>query len=98
MNSSNHLDDAALFALAAPAAGEPEALPEHLSRCSSCARSLAEWKSALRGLGEEELGPIGRRSPEEWRAAEDATRSGARAAGAGSLARCAGRSESRRRS
>jgi len=68
-----HLDDATLFALATPAAGEPEALPGHLSRCSSCARALAEWKSAIRTLGEEELGAIGRRSPEAWRAAEDAT-------------------------
>jgi hypothetical protein len=70
---TRHLDDQAFFALAAPAAGEPEALPEHLSRCSTCARVLADWKTALRNLGEDDLGAIGRRTPEQWREKEDAT-------------------------
>ena len=68
-----HLSDAELFALAAPATGEPEALPEHLSRCRDCARALREWKEAVRSAGDEETGELADRSAEEWRAAEDAT-------------------------
>jgi len=37
-----HLTDAELFALAAPATGEPEALPKHLSTCRTCSRALQE--------------------------------------------------------
>ena len=72
-NLETHLTDAALFALAAPAAGEPEALPEHLSRCRECSRALQDWKAAVRDLAQEESGEIGRRTPAEWRTAEDAT-------------------------
>ena len=68
-----HLTDAELFALAAPAAGEPEPLPAHLSRCRDCARALREWKASIATLGEAEAGELDRRSPEEWRAKEDAT-------------------------
>lgn len=68
-----HLTDAELFALAAPATGEPEALPKHLSGCRACSRALQEWKGAVRVLAEEDAGEIGRRTEEEWRAAEDAT-------------------------
>ena len=69
----SHLTDAELFALAVPATGEPEALPRHLSRCSACSRALQDWKGAVRLLGDEETNEIDRRSPEEWRAAEQAT-------------------------
>ena len=68
-----HLSDAELFALAAPATGEPEALPEHLSRCRDCARALRDWKEAVRSVGDEETGGLAHRSAGEWRAAEDAT-------------------------
>ena len=73
MNSQRHLSDSELFGLAAPAAGEPEALPRHLSQCQSCSRALQDWKAAVRALAEEEVGELNRRSPEQWRAAEDAT-------------------------
>ena len=68
-----HLTDAELFALAAPATGEPEALPKHLLACRTCSRALQEWKGAVRALAEEDAGEIGRRTEDEWRAAEDAT-------------------------
>jgi hypothetical protein len=71
--SQEHLSDAELFALAAPATGEPEALPRHLSHCQTCSRALQEWKAAVRALAEEEVGELNRRSSTEWRAAEDAT-------------------------
>ena len=71
--NDGHLTDSALFALAAPAAGEPEALPAHLSRCRDCARALREWKAAMGAVGEGEAGELARRSDEEWRAKEDAT-------------------------
>jgi len=76
-----HLRDAELFALAVPATGEPEALPRHLSRCSACSRALQEWKRAVRLLAVEQTGEIDRRSPEEWRAAEQATMAAIRRAG-----------------
>jgi hypothetical protein len=81
--SRQHLSDAELFGLAAPAAGDPEALPEHLSRCQACSRALAEWKDAVRVLAEEDVDAIGRRSPEEWRAAEESTMAAIRRAGRG---------------
>jgi hypothetical protein len=68
-----HLTDSELFALAAPAAGEPEALPAHLSRCRECARALREWKAAMGAVGAGDAGEIARRSDEEWRAKEEAT-------------------------
>jgi len=76
-----HLTDAELFALAAPATGEPEAIPEHLSSCRDCARALREWKSAMGALGEADAGALERRSDEEWRAKEDATLAAIRKAG-----------------
>ncbi len=79
--SEGHLTDAELFSLAAPAAGEPEPLPRHLSRCQGCSRALREWKASVRALAEEELGPLNRRSPEQWRAAEEATIAAIRKAG-----------------
>lgn len=72
-DSDRHLTDAELFGLAAPAAGEPEALPPHLSTCQSCSRALQEWKASVRALAAEEVDEIERRSPAEWQAAEDAT-------------------------
>ena len=77
----NHLTDAELFALAAPATGEPEALPRHLSRCGDCSRALQDWQGAVRALADAETGEIDRRTPEEWRAAEQATMGAIRRAG-----------------
>jgi hypothetical protein len=71
--ADRHLTDAELFALAAPASGEPEALPKHLSTCRACSRALLDWKGAVRALAEKDAGEIGRRTEDEWRAAEDAT-------------------------
>src|SRR5262245_15761554 len=72
-DSARHLTDAELFALAAPAAGEPEALPRHLLRCDACSRALQEWKTEMRTLADEDAGEIGRRTEDEWREKEDAT-------------------------
>jgi hypothetical protein len=68
-----HLTDDELFSLAAPATGEPEALPAHLSQCQACSRSLQEWEGAIRALADEDAGPIEARTAAEWRRAEDAT-------------------------
>jgi hypothetical protein len=76
-----HLTDAELFALAAPATGEPEALPRHLSRCRACSRALQDWKGAVRSLADDETGEIDRRTPEEWRSAEQATMAAIRRSG-----------------
>ena len=76
-----HLTDAELFSLAVPAAGEPEALPGHLSRCQDCSRALQEWKGAMRSMADEDVAELERRSPEEWRAAEEATLSAVRRSG-----------------
>ncbi|HWZ85153.1 MAG TPA: hypothetical protein VN032_03065 [Thermoanaerobaculia bacterium] len=77
----HHLTDAEFFALAAPATGEPEALPRHLSRCRACSHTLQDWKGAVRSLADEETGEIDRRTPEEWRAAEEATMAAIRRSG-----------------
>jgi len=79
--TDGHLTDAELFALAAPATGEPEALPGHLSRCRDCARALREWKAAMRVVGDADAGELERRSPEEWREREDETMAAIRRAG-----------------
>jgi hypothetical protein len=71
--AERHLNDDELFALAAPAAGEPEALPRHLAHCAACGRALQEWKAALSEVGDEDLGPIARRTDEAWHDAEDVT-------------------------
>lgn len=71
--STSHLTDAELFALALPPAGEPEALPAHLSECGVCGRSLQTWKTAVRELAREDAGPIDHRTPAQWSAAEDRT-------------------------
>jgi hypothetical protein len=52
-----HLDPEDFFLLALPPAGEPEALPSHLSVCGLCARQLAEWQNAARALGALEGAP-----------------------------------------
>lgn len=70
---NTHLTDAELFGLALPPAGEPEALPAHLSECGACGRALQTWKSAVRELARQDAGPIDRRSPAEWTAAEERT-------------------------
>lgn len=72
-SSKNHLTDAELFGLAVPAAGEPEALPRHLSECQDCSRLLQEWKASVQALAEEEVDELNRRTPEQWNAAADAT-------------------------
>jgi hypothetical protein len=71
--TDTHLTDAELFGLALPPAGEPEALPAHLSECGACGRALQTWKSAVRELAREDAGPIDRRSPADWKAAEQRT-------------------------
>jgi hypothetical protein len=76
-----HLTDAELFALAAPASGSPEALPQHLSQCGDCARALREWKAAVGAAGEADAGELARRSSEDWRAGEVATMDAIRRAG-----------------
>ena len=76
-----HLTDADLFTLSVPATGAPEALPRHVSACRTCSRALQDWKAAVRALAEEDAGPIERRTPEQWRAAEDATIAALRKAG-----------------
>jgi anti-sigma factor RsiW len=64
--SDRHLTDAELFDLAAPASGEPEPLPRHLSQCDACSRALQEWKAAMRELAMEDAAPLDRRPAEEW--------------------------------
>ncbi len=71
--SEAHLTGAELLALAAPATGEPEALPRHVLGCPTCSRRLQEWKASVRALAAEEVDPVSRRTPREWRAAEEAT-------------------------
>jgi hypothetical protein len=68
-----HLTDEELFALALPPAGEPEALPWHLSECFRCSRALQDWKSAVRELADEEVAELDRRTPAEWEALENET-------------------------
>ena len=80
--SAAHLTDDALFALAVPTAGVPEALPRHLMECLACSRALTEWKSAVRELGENDVEELEARSPEEWSAAEEATLAAVRRSGA----------------
>jgi len=48
--AERHLTEEEIFALAAPAAGEPEALPRHLAHCTACGRTLQEWKTALQPI------------------------------------------------
>jgi hypothetical protein len=71
--STGHLSDDELFALSLPPTAEPEPLPPHLLECLRCSRVVADWKSALHELGEEDEAAIDRRSAEEWRIAGDAT-------------------------
>lgn len=79
---NGHLTDDALFALAVPTAGMPEALPPHLMECAECSRALTEWKSAVRELGDRDEETLAARSAEEWGTAEDATLAAIRRAGA----------------
>lgn len=79
---TKHLTDDALFALAVPTAGVPEALPPHLMECLACSRALTEWKSAVRDLRDADEDALAERSAEEWTAAEDATLAAVRKAGA----------------
>jgi hypothetical protein len=72
-NAAGHLSDAELFTLALPPAGEPEALPRHLSDCSRCSRAFAEWKTAVRELAEEDTEALRTRSQQEWEALERRT-------------------------
>ena len=75
-----HLTDADLFALTAPASGEPEPLPRHLSRCEACARALQEWRGSMRELAREDVAELERRPEEDWKAAREATMSAIRRA------------------
>jgi len=72
-HAAGHLSDAELFTLALPPAGEPEALPRHLSDCSRCSRAFGEWKTAVRELAEEDTETLRTRSHEEWEALERRT-------------------------
>jgi hypothetical protein len=82
-----HLGDDALFALALPPAGVPEALPAHLLACPRCARALADWKGAVRDLEARDEAVLDRRSAEEWATVEDATLAAIRREGAPGRAR-----------
>lgn len=68
-----HLNDPELFTLALPPAGEPEALPRHLSECLACSRALQEWKLAVRETANEEIEELSRRTPAEWEGLENQT-------------------------
>ena len=68
-----HLTEPELFTLALPPAGEPEALPRHLSECPGCSRAFSEWKAAVRELADEEPEALQRRTPEQWDALADKT-------------------------
>ena len=85
-----HLTDAELFGLALPPAGEPEALPAHLSECGACGRALQAWKTAVRDLAREGAEPIDRRTPAEWKTAGDRTLAAIRSAGSRRRFRCVG--------
>jgi hypothetical protein len=78
----DHLTDDVLFALALPAAGVPEALPAHLLACPRCTRALADWKAAVRDLGDRDEDVLDRRTADEWSAVEDATLEAIRREGA----------------
>ena len=80
--AAEHLTDEELFGLAVPPAGVPEALPRHLSGCLRCSRALADWKGAVRDLGDQDEEALANRSAEEWRAVEDATLAAVRRQGA----------------
>lgn len=71
--SSAHLTDPELFTLALPPAGEPEALPRHLSECGTCGRAFSEWKAAVADLADEEAEILRRRSGEDWEELENQT-------------------------
>jgi hypothetical protein len=79
---TKHLTDDALFALAVPTAGVPEALPPHLMACHACSRALTEWKSAVRDLADRDEEALAERTSEEWSATEDVTLAALRRAGA----------------
>jgi hypothetical protein len=83
LKSADHLTEGDLFTLAVPPAGEPEALPRHLSECSSCSRALSEWKTAVRDLAGSETDALSRRTPREWEALEDCTLAAIRGARVG---------------
>jgi hypothetical protein len=68
-----HLTDTDFFTLAMPPAGEPEALPRHLSECLACSRQFSEWRSAVRELGSEGMDALRNRSAADWEAREDQT-------------------------
>jgi hypothetical protein len=77
-----HLSDEELFALALPPAGQPEALPAHLSLCRVCSRALSEWKQAVGELGGEADSEMARRSTADWEARAKETMDRVRASGA----------------
>lgn len=77
-----HLTEDDFFRLAVPPAGEPEALPAHLQACGECARNLQVWKTAVRELAEEDETALAKRSPDDWKALEEATMAAIRRSGA----------------
>lgn len=57
-DEDRHLSPEDFFALAFPAAGEPEGLPSHLAACEACRRGYAEWEKAAREIvGRPETAP-----------------------------------------
>ena len=80
MFEEKHLSDGELFALAVPPAGEPEALPRHLSECLTCSRAFSDWKLAVHELGQEDADAMARRPAREWDALEEKTLSAIRSA------------------
>jgi hypothetical protein len=77
-----HLSDEELYALALPPAGQPEALPAHLSLCRACSRALSEWKQAVAELAGEADSAMARRSTADWEARAKETMDRVRASGA----------------
>jgi hypothetical protein len=73
LTNPQHLSEGDLFTLAVPPAGVPEALPRHLSECSSCSRAFSEWRTAVRDLAERDTDALSRRTPREWEALEERT-------------------------
>jgi hypothetical protein len=77
-----HLTEEELFGLALPPAGQPEALPAHLSACRVCSRALQEWKQAVLELAGEADDAMARRSTAGWDARAKETMERVRASGA----------------
>jgi hypothetical protein len=67
---TRHIPFDELYALAAPPAGEPEALPAHLAVCRTCGRAFQTIKQAIVEIGYEADNATARRTPADWSQAE----------------------------